>query len=361
MHQYTAFFEIAEDIIRGRANNAIDPEARILLIEHSALVHVELELISRISESADAIFTRLYESYASMARYGIDILNPVGININHAAKFRDESISSKVRTIPTLHLGSSSPESGLEQLFAGSDPDMPKLIVMKNPIMHQGKSLTVYSLDEAMQILKKHDIPQQNECVIQPLIYSSSDDGYQREFRVLFLGDEPVLYYEKKAKSPLLDLKGRLIEPLPSLSRVLTNGHQGAEVALLDHSKNDQILAFAKEVFETYKETEVQFRKKYNVPDWLSNAKMLSVDVMVDRNQKPYLMEVHTMPGFDSAPGRYNIGKNFIAQKTISERYDAIFVPMYDGRVPDFYQGILDAASKNVFVYDTIFNKRDPR
>ncbi len=333
------FFCSFEDAITQLTRSKlIGPNKRALLIPHYSFIETKSEEIFERSPSPEEFVMQMYGFYESMSNDGLDVLVPSLLGTYAGTGFRDEYLTTHTNTIPRLTLDHDLELDEIESLFVDISLDYPRMLIRKIPSSHGGDSIRVFMFQER---IKEPSILLE-EIVIEPFIYAPYLDGHQRDYRIVFIGNEIGLFYERKARLPLLDEKRRLIESPPSLQRVLTNQRQGGLSTVLDHSRDSDILQFARHVWETYKKAEIEFRHRYGFNEGFPNIKLLGIDVMQHEDGTPVLGEVHSLPDFRDVPGVHNIGTSLMSQQSILDLYDIILLPLINDAIPGEFQSIVD-------------------
>lgn len=133
-------------------------------------------------------------------------------------------------------------------------------LVLKNLFGYGGENVT---------LLKKPKGKLAEPLVQQKFIKSVGPQGRVQDLRIFFLGDRPLYAYNRIAK------KGSLY----------TNVHRGADTKLVELSSIKKVLKLADKMLE---------------PLAVFQKKIFTFDFMIEsRSQKPYLIEMNTMPGFE--------------------------------------------------------------
>ena len=165
------------------------------------------------------------------------------------------------------------------------------LLVKKNVFSHKGRSVEVYKsskLKKATRKLEPYDI-------FQPFICSCTEEGFQRDYRVLFGGNNIVAAYKRISGSKLLDENGNFIKYPPKKETFVTNRFQGGKISLLDSSEYEKISSSALYLKKIFDEAEEKFRLLNSVNVEFQGTDFVGLDFLLD-GDVPRFCEFHFFP-----------------------------------------------------------------
>jgi len=118
-------------------------------------------------------------------------------------------------------------------------------------------------------------------------------------------GEEPPLIYLRRAREPLFDDAGRLLENPPSLSRVLTNVSVGGVRQPAAPELAARAAAAAGEVFAAALEGEAAFRRELLAPAVEPYLPLASCDFLLGPGDSLHFLEFHLTPTWGGIPAEF--------------------------------------------------------
>lgn len=190
------------------------------------------------------------------------------------------------------------------------------LIVGKNMDSHRGEGIKVQT---PLQFLREGR--DDGTKFYQTFCFPSdkiSPDGHMRDCRVVLIKGDPVGYYVRRAKEPLIDARtGRLIEYPPSLDRVLTNVFQGGTVETnLDESVVNSLFEVSRDMHKVITIYSHVLDKFLGQPPREIRYGLLSVDFLFYSTGRPVVSEIDWAPDLSTYPNKQRLADIYLDHMT---------------------------------------------
>lgn len=240
-------------------------------------------------------FGRTYDGFQTLAGRGL--LHPAAtlmLTTSAGKVFFERYAMAHLPAIPTALYDHGDPDRLRREVLAllpRDRPGRPAMFVRKNLLSHRGEGVVVFpvaAVETALADARPFDL-------FQPFLYGGYDDGHQRNFRAILVGDEVALLYERKAPQPLL-LSGELATFPPEPPRYLTNSQFGGQLRVVEPEDHPEVVEVARRARAVFADAEREFRARHRVTAPFDGALYLSVDTFRDDAGTHHFNELHLSP-----------------------------------------------------------------